>query len=275
MSIHNEVVPPAAFHALLAEAEAALVHDPALPAAHVPEPEPEPQLAPAPVPAPERIPDLCTRLRALGVPDVYLPQGLRPTLDALACAMGTLPRAPAPAAGAGAIVLVVGAPGLVDQTTALLADVLGLGRRDLVQCDVQSVDNDDSATAGTGAAKLSAAVRVAKRRASGLISLVGLTTSPDADGSAAAADVIDCLRPHTVLATVEASVKRVDTERWLQGVGPVDALAVWGLDATGTPGELLGAAPIAYADGTACTAISWTATLLARLAGDDLAGDLT
>ena len=35
------------------------------------------------------------------------------------------------------------------------------------------------------------------------------------------------------------------------------------------PGELLGTAPIAYAEGTACTALSWTATLLARLAGED------
>ncbi len=130
-------------------------------------------------------------------------------------------------------------------------------------------NGEGDADAGRIAAKVGAAVRVAKRRASGSISLVTLSTSPDADGSAAAADAIECLRPHTVLAAIDASVKRVDTERWLHGLGPVDALAVWGLDATRTPGELLGAAPIAYADGTTCTAISWTATLLARLAGDD------
>jgi hypothetical protein len=175
----------------------------------------------------------------------------------------------------------VGGHDLVEPTAALLARELGLGRRDLVRCDVQRSDanandndNDNGGgghAAGRTAAKVNAAVRVAKRRATGLISLVVLTTSPDADGSAAAADAIDCLRPHTVLAAVDASVKRVDTERWLHGVGSVDALAVWGLDATRTPGELLGAAPIAYADGTMCTAISWTAILLARLAGDDAA----
>ena len=190
--------------------------------------------------------------------------------------MGTLPPAPTLEAGAGAIVLVVGPPSLVEPTAALLAGDLGLGRRAVVRCDMQGGDEDRDAGAGAGrdagrtaTAKVSAAVRVAKRRANGLISLVALTTTPaDAEDAAAAADVIDCLRPHAVLAAVDASVKRADTEGWLDRLGPVDALAVWGLDATRTPGELLGAAPIAYADGTRCTAMSWTATLLARLAGD-------
>jgi hypothetical protein len=302
VSIHNGAVSPAAFDALLAEAEAALGQDPAQPAdthdtanvgtdntgvdnTGVDNGATDSAVLRASTarraPEPWRIPDLCARLRALGVPDAYLPPGERPTLDALASAMGTLPDAAAFADGPGAIVLVVGGHDLVEPTAALLARELGLGRRDLVRCDVQRSDanandndNDNGGgghAAGRTAAKVNAAVRVAKRRATGLISLVVLTTSPDADGSAAAADAIDCLRPHTVLAAVDASVKRVDTERWLHGVGSVDALAVWGLDATRTPGELLGAAPIAYADGTMCTAISWTAILLARLAGDDAA----
>ena len=297
VSIHNGVVTPAAFNALLAEAEAALVHDPALPAGSteaagdttvdgtgqatadaIPRPSSAVRAA-EPDGKPERIPNLHTRLRALGVPDTYLPRGERPTLDALASAMGTLPSAPALEARAGAIVLVVGTPSLVEQTAALLAGELGLGRRDVVRCDLQGDvgdgngnvnGNDGDGDAGRArAAKVSAAVRVAKRRANGLIALVALTTtSADAQDAAAAADVVDCLRPHTVLAAVDASVKRADVECWLHELGPVDALAVWGLDATRTPGELLGAAPIAYADGTTCTAITWTATLLARLAGD-------
>ncbi len=186
--------------------------------------------------------------------------------------MSTLPPAPALEAGAGAIVVVVGPPSLVEPTAALLGGELGLGRRAVVRCAIQGVDEGggtDGDAGRTASAKVSAAVRVAKRRANGLVSLVALTTtSADAEDAAAAADVIDCLRPHAVLAAVDASVKRADTEEWLHRLGPVDALAVWRLDATRTPGELLGAAPIAYADGTRCTALSWTATLLARVAGD-------
>ncbi len=270
----------------MAEAEAALGDDAALPAGsadaaaeagadnHVSaDAIPRPSSA-GPVPQrgrePEWISDLHTRLRALGVPDMYLPRGQRPTLDALVSAMGTMPPAPALEAGAGGIVLVVGPPSLVEQTAALLAGELGLGRRDVVRCDLRGGDESGDSDAGRiAAAKVNAAVRVAKRRANGVISLVALTTtSADAEDVAAAADVIGCLRPHAVLAAVDASVKRADTEGWLDQLGPVDALAVWGLDATRTPGELLGAAPIAYADGTTCTAITWTAMLLARLAGD-------
>ena len=168
VSIHNGVVSPAAFDALLAEAEAALGQDPALPAdthdtANVDTddtgvddtgattaPPTAPACGRAPhrhSPEPWRIPDLCTRLRALGVPDAYLPPGERPTLDALASAMGTLPasaqrsrtgrcRRDRPRGGW---------PDLVEPTAALLADELGLGRRDLVRCDVQR-DADVNAT---------------------------------------------------------------------------------------------------------------------------------
>ncbi len=235
--------------------------------------------------APETIPDLRARLSALGVPDAYLPPVERPTLDALACALGTLPSVPALATGAGEIVVVVGEEGPVERTAALLLGALRLGRRDVVRCtlddgdqggndsnhggnDSKGDDGDDRARRVT-AAKVNAAVRVAKRRAKGATSLVTVSTSPDPQAASDAADIIDCIRPHTVLAAVDASVKRADVEAWLHGVGPVEALAVWGLEQTHTPGELLGAAPIAYADGMACTATSWTASLLAQIAGDD------
>jgi hypothetical protein len=296
VSIHNQVLPAAAFDALLAEAEAALGHDLALaaesPGASALTPVPAPPSTPSPAPiesaspaadvitpdrqadagsmpvGPEWIPDLRSRLRTLGVPDAYLPRSERPTLDALACALDDMPDAPRVGAAPGEIVVVVGSDDLVHQTADMLVGTLGLGRRDVVRCTVPAPDSEpDGATRG-GAAKVNAAVRVAKRRAAGSTSLVTLATATGSEGAAAAADVIDCLRPHVVLAAVDATRKRADVERWLEQLGTVDALAVWGLDRTRTPGELLGAAPIAYADGTACTAVSWTATLLAHLAAE-------
>ena len=294
VSIHPAAVSPAAFDALLAEAEAALGHDTALPAdsdetlpaaldaldALDAPTDPAANAAntastPSPGREPERVPDLRARLRALGVPEAFLPRGQQPTLDAVACALDTLPAAPAPDARPGEIVLVVGAEGLVEQTGDLLADALRLGRRDLVRCSLAGEEDgtDDGETESDEAdritaIKVNAAVRVAKRRAGGSTSLVVLTTAPDQHGAAVAADLIECLRPHRVFAAVGASVKRADAERWLQSLGPVDALALWDLDSTRTPGELLGLAPIAYADGTACTTLSWTAKLLAHLSAD-------
>jgi hypothetical protein len=236
---------------------------------------------------PSSISDLPARLRALGVPEAHLPLGERPTLDALLCAVDALPEVPALVTGTGDIVVVVGDGELVEQTAEILLEELGLGRRDLIRCTLDSNDtNRDREEVGdaprddnalhpgdrqTTAVKVNAAVRVAKRRANGTTSLVALGTSVDTPGASAAADLIDCLRPHRVLAAVDASAKRVDVERWLREVGRIDALAVWGLEGTCTPGELLGTAPIAYADGTPCTALSWTATLLGRLAGDGVA----
>lgn len=298
VSIHNPVLPAAAFDALLAEAEAALGHDGTL-SAGSPGASPAPSILPAvappvappvapadPIPAaadrahatglanppsePERIPNLRERLRALGVPDAFLPQGGRPTLDALANALDGIPGVPALVAAPGDIVLVVGSEDLVPLTADVLLGALGLGRRDVVRCSV-SGHSDGEGAARIGTVKVNAAVRVAKRRAGGRASLVALATPSGTEGAAAAADVIDCLRPHLVLAAVDASHKRADVDRWLQELGAADALAVWGLDRTRTPGELLGAAPIAYADGTACTAVTWTATLLTHLAEDGAA----
>jgi hypothetical protein len=285
VSLPTEVL-PAAFDALLAEAQAALDQDPTLPAGapdvaatadgFLPASPDEPTAGLTGASGAEGIPNLRARLRALCVPDAYLPAGERPTLDALAGAMGTLPPAPIIGADPGQIVLVVGAEDLAERTADVLVEPLALRRRDVVRCALpghggpdDAEDPDEDADARMTAVKVGVNVRVAKRRANGAPSLVAVSTSPDEPGARAAADLIDCVRPHSVLVAVDAAVKRVDAERWLQALGRTDALALWGLEGTRTPGELLGTAPIAYAEGTACTALSWTATLLARLAGED------
>jgi len=219
-------------------------------------------------PGPERIPDLRARLRAIGVPDAYLPRGQRPSIDSLARAMGTLPCAPPLTTREGAVVVVVGPPALADRTADVLVCALGLGRREIVRCAEGTDGTDGHGTARAGAAaKVSAAVRVARRSATGRTSVVTVPTTTGPGDWPIPADVIACLRPDYVLAAVEASAKRADVVHWLDGLGTVDALALWDLDGTRTPGGLLGAAPIAYADGTPCSAISWTMALLARVAG--------
>ena len=44
----------------------------------------------------------------------------------------------------------------------------------------------------------------------------------------------------------------------------VDALALWDLSGTRTPGELLGVLPIAFVDGEASSSLGWTLALARR-----------
>ncbi|HXZ62552.1 MAG TPA: hypothetical protein VEG62_07410, partial [Acidimicrobiales bacterium] len=286
LSLRPEVVPSAAFDALLAEAEAALSLD-TVPAAEPPVAQPpapavvvSAAFAPLDTPAaenadahpsgPGRIPGLRDRLRVLGVPECYLPQGEEPSIDALARSLGTLPEAPPLPAQPGAVVLLVSAEPLLERSVETLLGALGLGRRDVVRCDVDSLATDEADARRAETVRVRAAVRVARRRATGSTTLVGLSSGARKAEPAAVAEMIDCIRPDYVLAAVDASTKRADAVPWFEGLGAVNAAAVWGLDDTRTPGELLGALPVSFADGKACSAVSWTAALLARVA-DELA----
>ena len=70
--------------------------------------------------------------------------------------------------------------------------------------------------------------------------------------------------PDYVLAAVGAQCKRVDVEHWVGELATVDALALWDLCGTRTPGELLGARPIAFLDGEASSPLGWTLALVRR-----------
>ena len=80
-----------------------------------------------------RIPDLRPRLRSLGLPDPYVPQGQRPSLDQLANAMGTLPEPPALPTHRGAVVAVMGSDRDLDRTVDIVRAELSLGPRDVLR----------------------------------------------------------------------------------------------------------------------------------------------
>jgi hypothetical protein len=77
-------------------------------------------------------------------------------------------------------------------------------------------------------------------------------------------ELLDQATPDYLLAAVGAHCKRADVEHWINGLLPVDALALWDLSGTRTPAELLGLVPIAFVDGRACSTLGWTLLLAAR-----------
>ena len=202
---------------------------------------------------PARIPDLRPGLRGLGVPDTFLPRGRRPSLDQLAGALETLPAPPPIPTRAGAVVAIVGSDQDVDRTIDLVLQQLSLTRGDVVRSEVPA--STDGARIGR---------QIARRRASGRVSLVAVQAAPGTQLRRETCELLDQATPDYVLAAVGAHCKRVDVEHWINGLVPVNALALWDLSGTRTPAELLGLVPIAFADGRACSTLSWTLLLAAR-----------
>jgi hypothetical protein len=213
-----------------------------------------------------RMPDLKPGLRSLGVPNEYLPRGQCPSLDLLANGMAALPGAPALPTRSGAVVVVIGAGKNLECTVDLLTVELSLGRRDVLRVgespDLGGVGSSDPRTAGQRVVR-----QIARRRASGTNSVVAVQA---AIGMTLQRDLFDILEgavPDYVVAAVGAECKRIDVEHWIASLPTVDALALWGLAGTRTPGELLGVSPIAFVDGEESSPLGWTLLLAGRAAG--------
>jgi len=202
---------------------------------------------------PARIPDLRPGLRGLGVPNSFLPRGRRPSLDQLAGALETLPTPPPIPTSAGAVVAIVGSDQDVDRTVDLVVQQLSLGRGDVVR------SGGPAGTDGTRRGR-----QIARRRASGRVSLVAVHAAPGTPLRPEICELLDQATPDYLLAAVGAHCKRADVEHWINGLLPVDALALWDLSGTRTPAELLGLVPIAFVDGRACSTLGWTLLLAAR-----------
>jgi hypothetical protein len=240
-------------------------------------PEPSP-VRPAPVAGPKRstrparIPDLGPGLRGLGVPSSYLPPGRRPSLDALADAMGTLPVPPALPSHAGAVVAVAGAGNDLARTVALVTTELALGPRDVLQLDAcAAAAGEERAGRANRADRAEAAdVRLSRqldrRRAQGSSLVVAVEVGPGMPMHDDVRRLLDRAAPDYLLAAVGAGCKRVDVEHWLCDMPAADALALWDLDRTRTPAELLGVRPIAYVDGEPSSTLDWTLLLAGRAA---------
>jgi hypothetical protein len=213
-----------------------------------------------------RMPDLKPGLRSLGVPNEYLPRGQCPSLDLLAIGMTALPLAPALPTRSGAVVAVVGVGQNLDRTIDLLTAELALSHRDVLRVD-ESPDLGGLVSPDWRAGRHRILRQIARRRASGDTSVVALQAAIGKTPSQELCDIIESAVPDYVVAVVGAECKRVDVEHWIASLSRVDALALWGLADTRTPGELLGVLPIAHVDGEKCSPLSWTLLLAGLAAG--------
>ena len=211
-----------------------------------------------------RIPDLRPGLRSLGVPDLYVPRGQRPSLDQLASAMGTLPVAPALPTRSGAVVAVMGSDRDLERTVDLVRAELSLGQRDVLRF----VASPGAALVGPADVPSAEGQRlgrqIARRRACGRTSLLALQAGPGMPLGRDLCRLLDQATPDYVLAAVGAACKRVDVEHLIGELLRVDALALWDLSRTRTPAELLGVLPIAFVDGEPSSSLGWTLTLAGR-----------
>jgi len=237
---------------------------------------PAPPSAPrsaGPAPAPQPIPDLFERLRSLGVPEDHLPDPGRLTLDAVARSMDGLPEAPDLPTAPGSVIAVVGTAAAVARTTRLLTGAAPF-RHGLRPDPARRVWAPEDPTAPDGTLDdvlqlgdpLEVAGRVARRRLDGRPSLVTVEVTPGHPVRSHDRTVIASVQPDYVLGAIDASVKRADAARWRDDLGVLDALALWGLDDTVSPAELVGVLPVAFVDGVPGTPVNWTLNLLHRAA---------
>lgn len=194
------------------------------------------------------LPDLRPALTALGLQESCLPRGKQPSLDALVRAIGRVPAAPALPTTAGAVVAIVGPHPYLQRTIDLVVSELTLDRRDVLWTRQDTRGH---------------ARQVARRSAAGRTTIVAAEGEPG-QSSAALATPLTQIVPDYVLVAVAATAKREDVEHWVDDLEPVDALALWDVDRTRTPAELIGAIPIAFVDGERCSPLAWTVRLVAR-----------
>ena len=200
-----------------------------------------------------------------------MPRSARATLDALLQAMDRLPVAPPLPTEAGTVVVVVGTRGPVDRTARLLLGESPYrhgprrapGQRPWTVDDPAPSDDSSGGLLQTGD-DLLAVQQVARRRSAGRPSLVTVESDPGFPIRSTTLAFIESLRPDYVLGAVSASMKRQDVERWKDHLPSMDAVALWGVESTYSPAELLGAVPITFVDGEASSAMGWTVTLLSR-----------
>jgi hypothetical protein len=104
--------------------------------------------------------------------------------------------------------------------------------------------------------------RVARRRSAKKVTVVLVEASLRSRSIDAVAAWVDRVKPDHVLGAVSATAKRSDVASWRTQLGRVDALALFGLAATVTPGELMGELPIAFIDGAEASVLRWMLVLL-------------
>jgi hypothetical protein len=187
-------------------------------------------------------------LIGMGVPAQFLPDESECTFDGLARKLDDLPALPPPS-HAGSIIVVVGARRDVHAAADSLQRSLGLKAADVIVVDPTDGDRQ----------------RVARRRSAKKLTVVLIEASLRSRAVDAVASWVDRMKPDYVLGAVSATAKRSDVGSWRTHLGRVDALALFGLADTATPGELMGELPVALLDGGEPSIVRWMSVLLTAL----------
>jgi hypothetical protein len=174
--------------------------------------------------------------------------------------MATLPLPPPLPAAGGTVVAVIGTGPDLARTVDLVTKDLSLGRRDVLYFG----EGPGSSAHPTNAEGVRFGRQVARRRSNGSTSLVVVDVESGTTSSADVQTLLELVASDYVLAAVGAGCKRADVEHRLGKPLSVDAVALWDLARTRTPGELLGLRPIAFIDGEATSPVGWTLALAGR-----------
>ncbi len=249
VTLCSDHVPESIFSDVLTEAEAALsktrtVVDGSL--------MPYPMEATYSVPSkPDLIDGFLESLAEIGVPPQYRPSESEATLDGLFRSVSKLPEPKHVPEVPGSTIVVVGRQSEAEEAARGVLSSLGLeSAKPLL------LDQSESG-------RLQIVFRQCAKKIS--VVVVDVPLKPRVCGEAA--DWIRQLNPDYVLGAVAATAKRSDVLRWCDRIGGVDSLAISGLSDTATPGELMGATPVAYLNGMTASPLRWISALLEAIVG--------
>lgn len=190
--------------------------------------------------------DFFEKLHKLGVGRQHLSWNSPHSLDAVLDAFQHLPKAPKIPCNPGSVVVIVGAKDDIGLCGETVAKCLGVSPSEIIQAGPPN----------------SIAQKVSRRRRSKKVSII-LCEAPIWSGNFdLITELFHKIRPSYVLGSVSASSKCSDVRSWRSKLGKLDAIALHSLDATTTPGEMLGELPIAFLDGRPATPLLWLVTLL-------------
>jgi hypothetical protein len=211
---------------------------------------------------------LSGQLVRLGLPAHLLPYDTEaPVYPTLLKSLRALPKAPAPANRAGAVLAVVGPQQQALETARMLARELELPlASSVVLATARRVPTDVPERQVLRDIDQAEARRAAWRRRRSL-TIVAIDAPMTAAGAVQARAYLAALEPTATWGAVEATRKPYDVGAFARAVGGFEALAISAVDETSDPAAVLELGiPVARLDAQPATPSAWAALLTGRLA---------